>query len=109
MNDDTYTRENRFAEAEFPEGWDEDDMEFLAQFLAENLDAELVRVVSDDDYDYDLYKRKKKTNTTKTSSNTSSTDILPHGFEPDFGTSTRGRADGGNGLMDSAQRRFDEE
>lgn len=49
---EAYTRED------FPLGWDESDIKFLADFLSENSDIRLYRKISGEQFDYVLLEKK---------------------------------------------------
>lgn len=48
---------NAFEDSEFPPHWDDSDMAFLAEFLRENFNSQLVQTVEDTEWSYRLFKR----------------------------------------------------
>jgi len=51
-----FERSNAFDDSHFPNSWDEEDFNFLAEFCRVEFDAEVVGAIDDpDDYDYYLF------------------------------------------------------
>jgi hypothetical protein len=53
----TFRLQNLYRDDHFPERWGEDDIEYLAEFLEAEFNAELVEIQNPQrDYDYSLFK-----------------------------------------------------
>lgn len=44
-----------FEDGHFPDHWDDEDMDFLADFVRSYFDSHLVRLMGDDGYDYSMF------------------------------------------------------